>query len=136
MIKKINFHFSTSCYNSSTLCEFVMDKNYTTLDSTTTNITWEDEYDYINSYWKLKVKVGNRLKRMHTLMDNSIILRIIYESSMVNVETLDVRTTFSDKIANLGGTYGIWAEFTGCSLLGIIHLLIIIFKIMMQKFSK
>ena len=113
-----------------------MNKHHKIWDSATENITWEDQYDY-DSYKALHIPptiIGKRFKRMQTLMNTTIILRIIYESSMVNVETLDVRTTFSDKIANLGGTYGIWAELTGCSLLGIIHLLIIMFKIMMQKF--
>ena len=73
---------------------------------------------------------------METLMKNSIVLRVVYESSMLNVETLDARTTFSDKIANLGVTYGIWAELTGCSLLGLIYMLIIIFKIMIKRFGK
>ena len=105
-------------------------------DSATKNIT-SDEYDLTGKVgWFPSFIVGKRFKRMQTLMNNVIIVRIIYESSMVDVVTLDARTTFSDKIANLGGTYGIWAELTGCSLLGLIHLLIIIFKMMMQKFGK
>ena len=100
------------------------------------DITWKNEYERKDDYWRLPAKISKRFKRMQTLMKNMIIVRFVYDSSKVEVETRDVRTTFSDKIANLGGTYGIWAELTGCSLLGIIHLLIIIFKIMMQKFAK
>lgn len=105
------------------------------MDSVIGNISWEEKKDYVSSY-EPKVIIGKRFSKMQTLMKNAVIVRFVYESSLVNVETLDARTTFSDKIANLGGTYGIWAELTGCSLLGIIHLLIIIFKIMMQKFGK
>ena len=114
-----------------------MDTNNVILDSAIDDITWEDDYNKTEeAEWAFPILVGKRFKRMQTLMKTSIVLRIIYDSSLVDVVTLDARTTFSDKIANLGGTYGIWAEFTGCSLLGIIHLLIIIFKIMMQKFAK
>ena len=31
----------------------------------------------------------------------------------------------TDKIANFGGTFGIWAELTGVSLLGMINLVVV-----------
>ena len=65
-------------------------------------------------------------------MNNTIIVRLQYKSSEVEMNKLDVRTTINDKIASFGGTYGIWAELTGCSLLGIINLLIISFKLLFR----
>ena len=59
---------------------------------------------------------------------NIIIIRLKFKSSEVRLTVSDARTTIADKIANLGGTYGIWAELTGCSLLGIINLIILCIK--------
>ena len=59
---------------------------------------------------------------------NIIIVRLKFKSSEVRMSVSDARTTITDKIANLGGTYGIWAELTGCSLLGIINLIILCVK--------
>ena len=59
-------------------------------------------------------------------MNNIIIVRLRYKNSEVEMTKLDVRTTATDKIANFGGTFGIWAELTGCSLLGLINLICII----------
>ena len=65
--------------------------------------------------------------------NNIIIMRLKFKSSVVKTTVSDVRTTITDKIANLGGTYGIWAELTGCSLLGIINLIILWFKCFGRK---
>ena len=92
--------FSTFCHNSSTICDFVMDKDNFLMEMA----IWKDESD------SLRITVGNRFCRMQTLMKSTIIVRLSYKSSMVNIKTLSARTTFSDKIANLGGTFGIWAE--------------------------
>ena len=59
-------------------------------------------------------------------MNNIIIVRLRYKNSEVEMTKLDVRTTTTDKIANFGGTFGIWAQLIGCSLLGLINLLCII----------
>ena len=68
------------------------------------------------------------VKIAQNLMANIIIVKLQYESSLVEMDKLEVRTTITDKIANFGGTYGIWAELTGCSLLGMINLIILLFK--------
>ena len=92
---------------------------------------WSNEYDDIaldttvrtySSYSKIAMK----------FMENTIIVRLQYKSSEVEMSKLDVRTTTTDKIANFGGTFGIWAELTGCTLLGMINLLIISFKLLFR----
>ena len=65
-------------------------------------------------------------------MNNTIIVKLHYKSSEIEMNKLDVRTTMTDKIANFGGTFGIWAELTGCSLLGMINLIIISFKLLLR----
>ena len=104
-----------------------MDKDNVLMELAIKNITWKDESDYY------RITAGKRYRRMQTLMKSTIIVRLSYKSSMVDMKTLGARTTFSDKIANLGGTFGIWAELTGCSLLGLINLFILICKLLFRK---
>ena len=80
-----------------------------------------------------KVINGTFFKTAQAILDNMIIVRLHYKSSEVEMTKLEVRTTTTDKIANFGGTFGIWAELTGCSLLGLINLLIICFKLLFQS---
>ena len=75
----------------------------------------------------------SEFKMAQTYLDNMIIVRLHYKSSEVEMTKLEVRTTTTDKIANFGGTFGIWAELTGCSLLGLINLLIILFKLLFRS---
>ena len=72
-------------------------------------------------------------KMAQVILDNMIIVRLHYKSSEVEMTKLEVRTTTTDKIANFGGTFGIWAELTGCSLLGLINLLIISLKLLFRS---
>ena len=71
-------------------------------------------------------------KMAQTFFNNTIIVKLRYKSSKIEFTKLDVRTTTTDKIANFGGTFGIWAELTGCSLLGLFNLLILSFKFLFR----
>ena len=44
------------------------------------------------------------------------------------LELVDVKYTFMDKISNFGGKFGIFAQLTGWSLIGIINLCIVLLK--------
>ena len=70
----------------------------------------------------------NRFQKVAITDNNLIIVKLRYMSPEIEMTVLDARITLSDKIANLGGTFGIWADLTGCSLLGIINLFIILIK--------
>ena len=67
------------------------------------------------------------------LAENVIIIHLEYRSSEVDMTVLESRYSctncWSDKIANFGGMFGIWAELTGFSLLGIINVCLIVLKI-------
>ena len=63
---------------------------------------------------------------------NMIIVKLKFKTSEVDFTVLDARTTLSDKIANLGGTFGIWAEVTGLSILGIINLVLLMIKLLFR----
>ena len=45
------------------------------------------------------------------------------------INVVDAKYTFLDKIASFGGKFGIFAQITGCSLLGMMNFLIVLFKL-------
>ena len=115
----------TFCSGSEIFCEYIRDDNNTMSDRLLKQALWPAKY----------IKFGKRtettfLDSAKTFFNNTIVVRLRYKSSEVEFTKLDVRTTTTDKIANFGGTFGIWAELTGCSLLGMINLLIISFKLL------
>ena len=114
------------CSGSSVLCDYISDINGVFSDSMIKELVWPTDYHDGNLLYSSYFKLAK------ALMENTIIVRLQYQSSEVEVNKLELRTTMSDKIANLGGTYGIWAELTGCSLLGIINLLIISCKLLLK----
>ena len=111
------------------MCDFALDSNHTLIDENLKNLTWPNEYHY--KFHRLEVNTG--LKRLKTMLKNLIIVKIIYKSPEVEMMVLDARTTLSDKIANFGGTFGIWAEFTGFSILGIVNIFVILIKCILRQ---
>ena len=116
-----------SCSGSTVLCDYIKDMNGFWSHALLKEAVWPTEY-----------KVGKRqtsslAKIARNIMANTIIVRLTYESPEVEMNKLEVRTTTTDKIANFGGTFGIWAELTGCSLLGLINLLIISCKLLFRS---
>ena len=86
-----------------------------------------------NSYDSSGTRINSTFFEMaKTFMSKAIIVRLKYKDAEVELTKLDVRTTTTAKIANFGGTFGIWSELTGCSLLGIINLIIITFKVLLR----
>ena len=75
----------------------------------------------------------NLSEQAKILVENVIIVHLKYRSSEVDMTILDSRYSDSDKIANFGGVFGIWAELTGFSLLGIINVGLIILKILLGR---
>ena len=74
----------------------------------------------------------NISEQARALIENIIIVHLQYQSSDVEVIVQDIRYSFSDKIANFGGVFGIWAELTGFSLLGIINVCVIVLKVLLR----
>ena len=115
------------CSGSSVLCDYMLDINDTFSNALLREAVWPSTHDQ-NS----KREMSSCFQRAMELAKGLIIVRLQYKSSEVEMNMLEVRTTITDKIANLGGTYGIWAELTGCSLLGIINLIIISCKLLLK----
>ena len=125
---EIVLFFSESCYGSEIICEYIKDLNNTISKDLLKKALWPA--DYHSNGQRRHSTLFNMAK---TFFNNAIILRLSYKSSEIEFTKLDVRTTTTDKIANFGGTFGIWAELTGVSLLGMINLLIISFKLLFRS---
>ena len=110
------------------MCEFLKDNNAKLTPPLVREILLPPDY---NS--KGEVTNTTFFKLAQIILDNMIIIRLHYKSSEVEMTRLEVRTTTTDKIANFGGTFGIWAELTGCSLLGLINLLLITLKLLFRS---
>ena len=74
----------------------------------------------------------NISEKAKILTENVIIVHLKYPSSQVDITVLESRYSLSEKIANFGGMFGIWAELTGFSLLGIINICLIFLKIILE----
>ena len=89
-----------------------------------------------NEMKDLDPKIKHKRTKISNINKNMIIVHLKYQSSKVDMTVIDTRYTLSDKIAKFGGTFGIWAELTGFSLLGIINVIIIIFKMLYKSIKK
>ena len=49
------------------------------------------------------------------------------------ISLIDVKYTTMDRFASFGGNYGIFAEITGCSLLGLLSIVILTYKLLFNK---
>ena len=116
------------CTGSTVLCDYIRDINNTFSHSLLKETVWSGEY-----YGNGRRAVSSYFKIARNLMSNIIIVRLKYKNSEIEMNKLDVRTTTTDKIANFGGTFGIWAELTGCSLLGMVNLIILSFKLFFSR---
>ena len=62
-------------------------------------------------------------------MEYMIIVKLRYKNPDVEMTVLDSRSSLVDKIAKLGGTYGIWVQLTGGTLLVLINVIVVLFKL-------
>ena len=52
------------------------------------------------------------------------------------IKVIDAKYSTLDKFANFGGNFGIFAEITGCSFLGMVNFLILLFKLIFSTRSQ
>ena len=71
------------------------------------------------------------LTRAIELFNDAIIVDLNFV--LPEVDYVDVKYTLLDKIANFGGKFGIFAQLTGCSLLGLLNIVMIILKCVFIK---
>ena len=103
--------------------EFLMDVNDTLADSEMKK-SWIIT-DASGEYYKYQTKRFEMYKDL-------IIIHLRFMQPQFN--QIDVKQTTMDKFANFGGNFGIFAEITGVSFLGILNFLILFFKIMFLRY--
>ena len=99
------------------ICEYLLHSNGT-IDSTN---VWMQEL------FGTKTDSSDQMKFKEFIMDH-IIVHIKFASSKIDIHEIDVRYTFYDRLAKLGGALGLCCQMTGASLLTMIHLLVLIIK--------
>ena len=110
------FHRSSlKCSGSKSLCDYLLDTNHTLMKTSLKNPT----------KWNISKQAEHMIKNM-------IIVHMEFPSSKVDMTILESIFTWSDQIATFGGIFGIWAELTGFSFLGIINILLIIMKLLLS----
>ena len=98
------FHYQ-GCRGIKDLCNYLNDKNH----------TLNDKYFPGNA---------DQEARLHGM----IVVNIVFPQYEADLTVMDVRYTLIDKIASLGGSFGLFTQFTGCSIIAIIHLTILTSK--------
>ena len=96
---------SDTCYGIKALCNYLLDKNHTFGDKYLPDL--KDSKD-----------------RFYGL----IVVNIVFPTSEADLTVMDVRYTLIDKITSLGGSFGLFTQFTGCSIIAVIHLIILTIK--------
>ena len=86
------------------LCDYLLDKNN----------TFESEL-------RPEINIEEQNKGL-------IIINIVFPLPTVDVVVMDARYTLVDKISSLGGSFGLFTQFTGCSIIAMIHLTILTLK--------
>ena len=108
------------------LKEFIMDLNDTLADSE------------LKKYWNLFAPRYPGAEKRHEYETKR--LDIYYDLIIIHLRfmqpefnQIDVKQSTMDKFANFGGNFGIFAEITGVSFLGILNFCILLFKIVFNS---
>ena len=96
--------------------DFLTDKNNSFHDDGFKNV--------LNSF-----KTADEFQRMKEMYKNLIIIRLKFMPPK-DMSYIDVKYTLMDRVASFGGKFGIFAQLTGCSLLGLLSLTIVILKLL------
>ena len=100
------------------LVDFFMDKNHSMSDKSFKEVFNAYGYPYDRSKY---------YEWLHYQRHKKLII-VHLEFQKPKFKKIDLKYTPMDKIANFGGKFGIFAQITGCSLLAIIKIILIIIK--------
>ena len=117
--KYASYHKSKGINEQSTnvvLKDFIMDKNNTFVDESLKMFWNSIVYDEPDKY----------VSRRFEMYKDLIIIHLRFMKP--EFDLIDVKHTTLDKFANFGGNFGIFAEMTGVSFLGILNLFIVLLK--------
>ena len=107
--------YKTNCKGEQAFSDFFYDENDTFFDTGFYNL---DEC--------MSQQSKSSKEQRAEMYKNAIIVNLRFMEP--EVDMVDVKYTLMDKIANFGGKFGIFAQLTGWSLLGILNLCLVLFK--------
>ena len=122
-IRHTYFDHSKICEGEKFLCDYFWPDN-------TTNIIDKGLENLYNS-----MKEGNDFKERHSDMAKDLVI-VHWLMLEPEINVIDAKYSIDDKIANFGGNFGIFAEITGCSFLGMLNFLILLFKLIFSVRSQ
>ena len=96
------------CSGLQAICHYLQDKNHTLHDKYSPKRDSDED--------------------LQKKFEGMIIVNIVFPTSEADLTVLDVRYTLIDKITSLGGSFGLFTQFTGCSIIAVIHLVILTIK--------
>ena len=117
---KFDFEINTNreCQGEKVFCDFFWPDN--------TGANYLIDNGLNNSFQVLKLAMhGYEYERFRMARDTVV---VHYKIKKPDIQVIDAKYSILDKFANFGGNFGIFAEITGCSFLGMVNFLILLFK--------
>ena len=109
------------CYPKD-FCEYLLDSNGTIVKKN----------DWFQELSDADINSGHKLSKF---LGDHIVVHINFPADKMEMNVIDIRYTFYDRIAKLGGTLGLCGQITGVSILTIIHLLVLVGKAFCKYWS-
>ena len=107
------------CHGEKVFCDFFWPDN---------GVNYTDKG--LNNSFEVLKRTGNKNGYEYEQFEMARDLVIVHFRIMEpQIDVIDAKYTTLDKIASFGGKFGIFAQITGCSLLGIMHFFIVLFKL-------
>jgi hypothetical protein len=107
--------YAGECYGQAAFCDFLIDPNRTLEEEAlhrmvheTTRQRWYNTAD--------------------SKFNNLIVLHLKYTTPKIELTLLDSRMSIYDKVASLGGVFGIITQLTGCSFITMLHMILLYIK--------
>ena len=115
------------CMGSKIFCDLILDKNFTLKDKGLESII--GAFGYAKPNFR-GINSGYNLEKIYGLIRNLIIVHLRFNPP--EVEKIELKYSTMDKFANFGGNFGIFSEITGCSLIALVNVFIILIKIIIS----
>ena len=117
-IKCVGNTCGNKCYGSKAFCNFLMDINNTLIDK---------------GYKMLIADLsGKKFEKLQVELQKHLII-VHLKFGQPKMYLNDAKYTLLDKFANFGGNFGIFAEITGCSFLGLLNIFILAMKLLFSQ---
>ena len=104
---------TNQCKLTKDFCEYFQD-----LNGTIEHKTWYQQLTNLTA----------SSRKIERFLTDHIVVHIIFTSGEMEMDVLDVRYTFYDRLSKFGGTLGLCSQITGASFLTMIHLFVLFIK--------